>query len=528
MQRAIFCFVCLFFLAKPALPQGETPDYPDMSDAQNQQVRSVLQSSATQWKNNMYGADVQLPFGGSVGAAVNAACLGNVNAVKQMKKKAGDAYLLDACAIEARDLLGYGYLLLAVEWDDRGCSAQGDLTACKYLGVNLKQIGDIAWRKNNKQAAIKIWHASCDDYSDQYACLELKYQAEENIDLDATKEASNEARQAARDQYDAVADAPHQSGFLSVLEAVNQGLSAATTPTSTAPQGADPIQQTLNQQTAGLNQAVQVASQNAQQQDQNPQCSSAPTMDGRTQWACPAGVPLPFPGNWTTSANGVRTIVVASTAPSGPTYTNLHPPGGPNTITGTGLPPTNPPPPSNIQLANDGSGSCQACQVAANGSQNCHPVQCPVGVGNNGNSNGGSNGSNSNGSGNAANNNGSGGGNANGNGRGGSNGSSPGNFVAPLYNCLNTFYDPAEYDWFAFQNTCSIAISTTHIGMNGGGSGTTDSLGPGQHDSTGYSKSEVDGFGGFDWYVCPAGYDPVDANGHFVTAPHTPFHCKQR
>jgi hypothetical protein len=53
-------------------------------------------------------------------------------------------------------------------------------------------------------------------------------------------------------------------------------------------------------------------------------------------------------------------------------------------------------------------------------------------------------------------------------------------------------------------------------------------LRPGRHDSTGDSEPEVRQKGGYELYVCPAGYIAVDADDNPVERIIPAFKCKQQ
>lgn len=87
-------------------------------------------------------------------------------------------------------------------------------------------------------------------------------------------------------------------------------------------------------------------------------------------------------------------------------------------------------------------------------------------------------------------------------------------YRSPAYNhCIRSFYDPNMYNWYSFENTCSEALSITFIPYNPGfGGGAVDYLGPGRATSTGASRDEMQRKEGFELYVCPTGFMPVDGN----------------
>ena len=102
-------------------------------------------------------------------------------------------------------------------------------------------------------------------------------------------------------------------------------------------------------------------------------------------------------------------------------------------------------------------------------------------------------------------------------------------YKTPEYNnCIRQFYDPSMYNWLSYENACSEALSIVFIPFNPGYGGSAMDLAPGRHASTGYSQREVQGKGGFDLYVCPAGYIPVDGNDRYVDRVNTRFRCKQK
>lgn len=102
-------------------------------------------------------------------------------------------------------------------------------------------------------------------------------------------------------------------------------------------------------------------------------------------------------------------------------------------------------------------------------------------------------------------------------------------YVTPQYNgCIRQFYDPAMYNWLAYENTCSQSLSVTFVPYQPGhGGGGAVDLGPGRHSSTGLSRREVHDNGGFELYVCPAGYIPVGPDGRYITRVIPEFRCKR-
>jgi hypothetical protein len=101
-------------------------------------------------------------------------------------------------------------------------------------------------------------------------------------------------------------------------------------------------------------------------------------------------------------------------------------------------------------------------------------------------------------------------------------------YLSPEYNnCVREFYDPAMYNWLSYENVCGHGISVVYIPYHPGYGGSQIDLGPGRHNSTGYSRSEVQQKGGFELYICPSGYVPVDANNGYVNRVNTQFRCKK-
>lgn len=92
--------------------------------------------------------------------------------------------------------------------------------------------------------------------------------------------------------------------------------------------------------------------------------------------------------------------------------------------------------------------------------------------------------------------------------------------------CVSYFYDKNMYGWFAFQNNCSVAVDIVFAGFNGKGGGEIDFLGVGRHESTGEGPSEVASFGGgYAYYVCPAHYSAITANGLPANRPNEQVTC---
>jgi hypothetical protein len=92
--------------------------------------------------------------------------------------------------------------------------------------------------------------------------------------------------------------------------------------------------------------------------------------------------------------------------------------------------------------------------------------------------------------------------------------------------CVSSFYDREMYGWLAYQNNCGQAINLTWVGIYSGGASSA-TIYPGRKANTGFSQAEVNGKGGFELFVCPAGYIPVDGNDNFVERANTLFRCKR-
>lgn len=101
-------------------------------------------------------------------------------------------------------------------------------------------------------------------------------------------------------------------------------------------------------------------------------------------------------------------------------------------------------------------------------------------------------------------------------------------YRSPEWNgCIRQYYDRSMYGWLAFENTCGERLKVVYVPYNPGHGGSLKTLAPGRHDSTGYSRQEVDAKGGFELYICPDGYVPVDANNRYINRVNTPFRCKR-
>ena len=103
-------------------------------------------------------------------------------------------------------------------------------------------------------------------------------------------------------------------------------------------------------------------------------------------------------------------------------------------------------------------------------------------------------------------------------------------FVTPTFNgCIRQFYDSSMYNWLSYENTCGQSLSVVFVPNEPGhGGGGAMDLGPGRHNSTGLSSSEVRDNGGFELYVCPSGYVPVGPDNRYVTRVIPEFRCKRQ
>jgi len=104
-------------------------------------------------------------------------------------------------------------------------------------------------------------------------------------------------------------------------------------------------------------------------------------------------------------------------------------------------------------------------------------------------------------------------------------------YVAPLAaSCISEFWDAKFYNWLSFQNNCGQAIHLSYTANNPNdtfGMSAAD-IAAGRSSNTGRSQSEVNQKGGFNLYVCPAGYVPVDpSTNQSVSGPNKTFTCKR-
>jgi hypothetical protein len=98
-------------------------------------------------------------------------------------------------------------------------------------------------------------------------------------------------------------------------------------------------------------------------------------------------------------------------------------------------------------------------------------------------------------------------------------------YVAPNYNNCVQLVD-GGFGTIAIKNICNISISVTTIPFNGGSGGQLD-ISPGSSQGTGSTWKEKADAGGWDFYVCPRNYSPVNGNDRGVSKPNTQFHCKK-
>jgi len=93
--------------------------------------------------------------------------------------------------------------------------------------------------------------------------------------------------------------------------------------------------------------------------------------------------------------------------------------------------------------------------------------------------------------------------------------------------CVRTFYDPDEYQWLAFENTCSetIVIVYGKKGDDQSVQGET-TLRPGKKSNIGRSRKEVAEWGGVSWYVCPEGTEPR-VDGEYPDRTGSRYGCKR-
>lgn len=97
-----------------------------------------------------------------------------------------------------------------------------------------------------------------------------------------------------------------------------------------------------------------------------------------------------------------------------------------------------------------------------------------------------------------------------------------------LNHCVSRVYDPAMYNWLAFENNCGgESIYIVYVPNRPGYGGSAMTVSPGRKGNTGYSRQEVNEKGGYELYICPAGFIPVDASGRYVDRVNTMFRCRR-
>jgi hypothetical protein len=104
------------------------------------------------------------------------------------------------------------------------------------------------------------------------------------------------------------------------------------------------------------------------------------------------------------------------------------------------------------------------------------------------------------------------------------------NHTDPAVNsCIKEFYDPGMYNYLTFKNSCSQTLTIVFVAKDGSGATGTMELRSGASDSVGRSADGVvPKIGGFQLYVCQAGYLPVDENNKVVNKAHETFRCQSK
>lgn len=92
--------------------------------------------------------------------------------------------------------------------------------------------------------------------------------------------------------------------------------------------------------------------------------------------------------------------------------------------------------------------------------------------------------------------------------------------------CVHSFYDPNFYNWLAWENDCSVPVNVVYACAQPGCSGAMV-LDPGKHDSTGYSQSEINGYGGILAAICGSDYNPVNSNDQYWSYNES-YRCKHK
>lgn len=99
-----------------------------------------------------------------------------------------------------------------------------------------------------------------------------------------------------------------------------------------------------------------------------------------------------------------------------------------------------------------------------------------------------------------------------------------------LSSCVTTFYNPKQYNWFAFHNQCDQAVNvwfqrsdektSNFLEIRSGGIG-----------NTGLSRAEMakaEQHGEFKWVVCPEGYLPKGPSGKYLRYEDPTYKCVKK
>ena len=84
------------------------------------------------------------------------------------------------------------------------------------------------------------------------------------------------------------------------------------------------------------------------------------------------------------------------------------------------------------------------------------------------------------------------------------------------------------YNWLSFENDCASGIKVVFVPYNPGYGSSSMDLGPGRHNATGWPRAIVEQKGGYELYVCPMDYIPVDANDNYIDRVNMQYRCKQQ
>jgi hypothetical protein len=100
----------------------------------------------------------------------------------------------------------------------------------------------------------------------------------------------------------------------------------------------------------------------------------------------------------------------------------------------------------------------------------------------------------------------------------------PQKYVPPNYNhCIST---SVRYGDIWVSNSCNLRLSVTFVANDQSFHGETD-VNAGRESMLGWTQDDRRRAGGIEYYVCPAGYIPVDGSDEPVEGPGEQFHCKQ-